>query len=305
MKMRNLLLMIFGVIFVVTISLVLILFNKLDQLLYNPLITPEMWCEEEPCHLINLFGRSFTFIQPLSTFIVYLLGLITIGIGIYLLVKRESQKSRTWWGIALVVWGMGTMLAGTSYQAFGYELKCEGNTLCLWTSLFEIFYLLLTVFSVNAMMMSQVESSSTGKWRTFQTWFAPINSIIYSLILVVGSILPFRFLISFELMILFVIPSMLMFFINNIVRYIKYKTRMEIMLIFVWVLMLIVMIGYYTTALMDLTEIMWSRGIWFSDNDVLHIGLIAWMFYVGFTVKNHVVDLPSDFSGINIEVGKH
>jgi len=51
------------------------------------------------------------------------------------------------------------------------------------------------------------------------------------------------------------------------------------------------MIAYYVAAMLGLTEAMWSQGIWFSDNDVLHIGLIFWMFYVGFTVKKYVVDL--------------
>ncbi|MHA1110417.1 MAG: hypothetical protein ACTSRE_04905, partial [Promethearchaeota archaeon] len=92
-------------------------------------------------------------------------------------------------------------------------------------------------------------------------------------------------------MVVFLVPSMLMFFTNNILRYIKNKSRMELMLIFVWLGMAIVMGAYYVAAIMGLTETMWSQGIWFSDNDVLHIGLIFWMFYVGFTAKKHVVDL--------------
>lgn len=278
-------------VFFIAITFILFFFNKLDQLLYEPLITPIQWCLDEPCNPISLLGFDFILIQPLSTIIVYSLGLITIGIGIYLLSKRESYRSRTWWGIALIVWGIGTLLAGTSYQALGYELKCEGNLLCTWTSLWEIFYLLLTVYSVNAMMMSQVYSSSTNGWKKFQLWYAPINAVIYSSIVVYGSIRPVRFLISFELMVLFVIPSMLMFFVNNIIRYTKHKNRMELMLIFVWAGMAVVMGVYYVAAIMGLTETMWSQGIWFSDNDVLHIGLILWMLYVGFTVKTHVKDL--------------
>ncbi len=259
--------------------------------MYEPLITPIQWCLDEPCYPISLLGFDFILIQPLSTIIVYSLGFITIGIGIYILSKRERYRSRTWWGIALIVWGIGTLLAGTSYQALGYELKCEGNLLCTWTSLWEIFYLLLTVYSVNAMMMSQVYSSSTNGWKKFQLWYAPINAVIYSSIVVYGSIRPVRFLISFELMVLFVIPSMLMFFVNNIIRYTKHKNRIDLMLIFVWVGMAVVMGAYYVAAIMGLTETMWSQGIWFSDNDVLHIGLILWMLYVGYTVKTHVKDL--------------
>jgi hypothetical protein len=280
----------FGLVAVGTIVTIL-LFNNIDQLLYSPYISPEMWCDEEPCHPISIFGSNFILIQPLSTVIVYLLGIITIIIGIFILIRREHQKSRTWWGIALIFWGVGTLLAGTSYQAFGYELKCEGNLLCTWTSVFEIFYLFMTVYSVNAMMMSQVYSSSTGAWKKFQLWYAPINAVLYSIILLVGSIVPIRFLISFELMVLFVIPSMLMFFVNNIIQFARVKDRQELMLIFVWVGMALVMTAYYTAVLLNLTETMWNRGIWFSDNDVLHIGLIIWMIYVGFTVRTSVRDL--------------
>ena len=285
---------IFGtlLLFLVGISLILYFFNQLDLLLEKPLITLELWCEDQPCVPVTLFGYSFILIQPLSTIIVYLLGLITIGVGIYLLIKRDAQKSRSWWGLALIVWGMGTLLAGTSYQAFGYELKCASNIYCEWTSLWEIFYLLLTVYSVNAMMMSQVYSSSTGKWRKFQLWYAPINAVLYSIILVIGSVLPVRFLISFGTMVIFLVPSMLMFFINNTARYIKNKNRAELMQMWIWLGMAIVMGVYYLTAMLGLTETMWGRGIWFSDNDVLHIGLIIWMIYIGITVKKHVVDLP-------------
>ena len=289
-NLSQLLMIIIGIISIVGIFITIILFNRIDQLLYEPFITPEIWCEEEPCRPISLFGSIFTLIQPFSTFIVYLLGVITIGIGIFLLVKRESQKSRLWWSFALILWGIGTLLAGTSYQAFGYELKCEGNLLCTWTSLWEIFYLLLTVYSVNAMMISQVYSSSRGTWRKFQLWYAPINAVVYSIFLIIGSIIPIRFLISFEFMVLFVIPSMLMFFVNNIIQYRREKKRMELLLIFVWLGMALVMAAYYAAAIIGLTEIMWSQGIWFSDNDVLHIGLIIWMFYVGFTVRKHVTD---------------
>jgi hypothetical protein len=279
-------------IFFIAISFVLYFFNKLDLLLEKPLITPEIWLENQPWVVMNISSYSFILIQPLSTFFVYLLGSITISVGIYLLIKRESQKSRTWWGFALILWGIGTFLAGTSYQAFAYELKCAGNMFCEWTSLFEIFYLLLTVYSVNAMMMSQVYSSSTGKWRKFQLWYAPLNATVYSILVVIGSVVPVQFLISFGTMVIFLIPGMVMFFIHNTWRFAKYKKRVDFMLMCAWLSMAIVLGVYYVAAMLSLTEIMWNRGTWFSDNDVLHIGLILWMLYIGFTVKKFIADLP-------------
>ena len=66
---------------------------------------------------------------------------------------------------------------------------------------------------------------------------------------------------------------------------------MELYLILVWLGMAIVMAAYYVSAIIGLTELMWSQGIWFSDNDVLHIGLILWMIYVGIIVRKHVFDI--------------
>ena len=38
-------------------------------------------------------------------------------------------------------------------------------------------------------------------------------------------------------------------------------------------------------------SILWARGLWFSDNDVLHIGLIMWVVYVDRAVGYQVTDL--------------
>ena len=36
---------------------------------------------------------------------------------------NKEQQSHYYWNIGLILWGISAILAGTSYQAFGYELN--------------------------------------------------------------------------------------------------------------------------------------------------------------------------------------
>jgi hypothetical protein len=48
--------------------------------------------------------------------------------------------------------------------------------------------------------------------------------------------------------------------------------------------------AYFHYLLSGLTKSLWTNSIWFSENDVLHLGLIAWMFYIAGFVANRVQD---------------
>jgi len=269
----------------------LIFFNRLSELVYSPVISPQVWLQNHPWIELSLFSKTWVISQPTSTVFVYLLGIVAISSGISLIRAKNNHLSHRWWGVALVTWGIGALLAGTSYQALSYELKCAGRSQCLWTNWLEILYLAFSVASINAMMVAQVFSCVPKQHHSRVLSYAYFHTAVYLVVLTVGTVIPVRFLVSFELMLLLVAPSILLFLYFNIARYVKSKNPMDRALIKVWVGLGIVMVAYYVYFLLGVTEWLWARGIWFSANDVLHIGLILWMLGIKRTVSKHVVDI--------------
>lgn len=268
----------------------LLFFNNLPALLYEPKITPQEWCQIQPCIEVRLFSFSFIIVQPSSTILVYALGGLTIITGIYFLKRDQNQLSIQWWGVSMLFWGLGAIFAGTSYQIFSYELKCAGRDYCLWTSWWEIVYLLLTVGAVNAIMMAQAYSCATGNLRKAIKLYAGVNSCVYLTLIVIGTLVPVRFLISFELLVLFLLPTTLFFFVLNSGRYFRTPNKMDRALALL-VLALGIIIGlYYSYYVLGITEILWEQGIWFSENDVLHMGLILWIISILRIIPKYVRD---------------
>jgi len=268
----------------------LIFFNRLTELVYSPMISPQVWLQDHPWIEISLFSKIWVISLPTSTIFVYLLGFVSVAFGISLLKAKDDHLSRRWWGVALVAWGIGALFAGTSYQALSYELKCAGSLQCLWTTWLEILYLACSVASINAMMVAQVISCVPERYHSRLFSYAVLHTGIYLVVLTIGTVVPVRFLVSFELMLLLVAPSIIFFLYINVARYRMSKNPMDRALIKVWVGLGVVMVAYYAYFLAGVTEWLWARNIWFSANDVLHIGLILWMFGIKRTVSIYVVD---------------
>ncbi len=279
--------------FVSTVLLVLSGCSKLRSIPYLPIQTPETWLTIQPFTVINIGSFEFTLVQPSSTFFVYSLGIVTIGAGLYFLRIRDAHQSRTWWGIALLLWGIGALFAGTSYQAFSYEIKCAGQEVCSWTSWWEVVYLMLSVASVDAMMIAESYSCQTGKWRRILMAYAVLNIALYIIVVLLGALFLNRFLLSFELLLIIAVPNILFFFILNGRRYLKYRDSMDLALLVTWCWLGITFAGYFIYLSLDITHVLWVRGAWFSENDVLHIGLMIWMIYISVIVANRIVDVPA------------
>jgi hypothetical protein len=255
-------------------------------------LTPANWCEAQPCVKIRFASRDILLTQPTSSVFVYALGLLTIGAGLYFLQIRESELSRLWWGLSLMLWGIGALLAGTSYQAFGYHIKCAGRPSCSWTSWWEVIYLMLQQVSMDAMLVAVAYSCTAGLLQKVLLVYALLNALVYVIITLIGGIAPIKSLITFTMMVRVSTPILLIFFILNGWRYYVFRDPMDLALLGTWVLLLLISAAYCLYDDLDITRKLWAKGygIWFSQNDVLHIGLIFWMIYIATVVADRVKD---------------
>jgi hypothetical protein len=215
---------------------------------------------------------------------------LAIGAGLYFFRIWQGQRSRLWWGIALALWGAGALLAGTSYEAFSYAIKCAARPACVWTSWWEVGYLILSVASVDAMLLAEAYACTTGRPRRALMIYAAANAAVYAAVVLVGALVPVKFLVSFELLILFAAPTILIFFILNGWRYARLKDDMDLALLGAWVWLVLTLGAYFGYLMLGGTQTLWARGIWFSENDILHIGLIVWMIYLVRDVAPRVRD---------------
>ncbi len=250
--------------------------------------TPESFCDMQPCMEIGSTG--IIIIQPTSTAIVYFLAGLTIWVGFYFLKIKEKHRSRYWWGIAMILGGVAAVLAGSSYQAFGYMLKCAGREACIWTNWLEIIYNTLSVASFNAMLVAVSISCTKGTFRKILCGYAAVNSSVHLVVTMVGALLPNKFMISFELLVLFVGPTLLFFLALNLIRFIKYRDTMDLALLCTWVILFGTIIVYYAYMMAGITQDLWADGIWFSENDVLHVAMLAWTLYIPLVLAKRVRD---------------
>lgn len=277
---------ILGLLFI----LILTACDRLESIPYTPEHTPESWLNHQPFQQVKIGNLSFILVQPSSSIIVYSLGIICLVFGISFLKRNKRQISKKWWGVALVLWGIGALLAGTSYQAFSYEIKCAGREFCTWTSWWEVFYVLFSAASIDAMMLALVHSSIQTKQKKIFTNYVISKTILYASIVLIGAFIANKFLISFELLLLVSTPSILVFFVINFKQYKKNKTPLEKKLIHTWIILALVIGVYYIYLLLGFTEVLFQKGYWFSANDVLHIGLIGWILFIGIILKPAIKD---------------
>jgi hypothetical protein len=257
-----------------------VLLGRTDGLLAVPTQSPSAYLASMPYVSFQAFGREFVLIQPSSTVFVYLLGLLTVVLGLLFCAggRGRGQRSRGFWGIGLVLWGLGALAAGTSYQAFGYMLKGARREYMLFTSDFELIYLLLTCYAIDFMVAAVAHAAAEGKGRRFLKGYAVVHAVVYSAVLLVGAVLPDRFLVSYEGFMAMNLVNFLLMFGFSVSHHRRTGDRLNRDFAWLWVGFLGVNIGYFIWLFSGIPESLYARyGLWFNANDVLHLLLLGWM----------------------------
>jgi len=262
--------------------------GQLDTMFIDPPLRPEQWCLARPCSDLG----GFVLDEPLGSLLVYSLAGLFIFAGMRLRQSRGTQRSRAWWSWSLLLGGVAAGLAGTSYQAFGYELKCSGHELCVWTNWFEVAYMALQNLSVDCMVVAVAYSCTRGSSRRLLLAYAGINAAAHLLVTAYGIATAQPFLLSFELLLLFSSPAFVVALGLNAVRYVQLRQPLDRALLGAWGWLFATNAAYYGYLLAGVTETLWrgGAGFYFSENDVLHVGMIGWVLYLHFAVVPRLRD---------------
>lgn len=274
-KMKSIMVLVFSIIsFIVSFQ-----FNQINRLLIQPLINSDVFLSQYPYIKLN----NLIIQQPTSTFFILLLAIITVGLGMYYL-KNKNSKFSLWLGINFIFWGIGAFLAGLSYQAFGYYLKCTIQEYCTFTNWVELLYMTFTVISINALLIAYSYLTKNKKVQRNLQNFAIGSVVLFSIFQGVGIILPNQFMISYEGMLLFLSPNII------IMMWINYQNLNEALhkqLWIIWLLFLGVNIAYFVALFSNQGSFLYSNfNIWFNENDTLHVLLIAWMLIWRWKIQN-------------------
>ncbi|MFM1966922.1 MAG: hypothetical protein RL134_2647 [Actinomycetota bacterium] len=268
------------------IAVVLAGCGRINELTYQPPTTPAEWCAQRPC--VEVGGVNLA--EPWSSALVFALALLWLGVGIFFLASRRGQRSRTWFGVSLVLGGLAAGSAGISYQAFSYELKCAGRELCALTNGYEIAYSVLQVASMSAMVVAVSYALATSQARRAISIYAVLNLVVYVAITLAGILRPSAFLLSFELLLIFAVPALVIAAVLAIRRWQQPLARR---ILWVLVLLVLVQVAYLVYFALGITASLWASGIYFSANDVLHVGMLAWLAVIAWVLGPRLEDGPA------------
>lgn len=244
--------------------------SKVDQIALTPTIDFGQYLTSMP--YVYLTRLNLYLQQPFSSILIFALGFVTIYVGIVYL--RHTPFVTRWLGINFIFWGLGAIFAGISYQAFGADLKCTLYETCRFTHLIELFYMTLTVLSINALLIAYSGFHSSKTAIKLQI-LALLSVFMYTLLQGLGMILPVKFLLTYEFMLIFLSINIVIMMWTD---YTRRSTFIHKRLFIWWCVFLIVNLAYFIALFSGYAKPLYQQtGIWFNENDVLHLLLLIWM----------------------------
>ncbi len=264
--------------------------DRLGEIDYSPKITPDAFLQNQPWMNVRLGDFNFIWSQPSSSLIVFFVALYTIFRGYKFLSNTQDQRSKFWWGIGLLLTGIGAVFAGISYQAFGYEIKCHGREFCTFTSEWEVAYMLLSALGMGAFVLAAAYTNAKGNFRKAMIASALLGMITYLSFLFYGISSAIQSLVAFEFMAAFSAVAVVFFIVLHGLAWFRKRDSMNRSLLIVWLVFVAVFVAYSLYPSLGITNALWSKGIWFNENDLLHVGMILWIYVVGKHLPTRLVD---------------
>ena len=134
-----------------------------------------------------------------------------------------------------------------------------------------------------------------GRARKALIWYAVVNALLYCVVTAIGVLTPSAVLLSFTVLMLFALPGVVIVIAITARRLHAPKERA---MFTAAILLLLVQVAYYAYWASGLTQTLWDdgNGVYFSENDVLHIGFILWLGYLLWRVGPTLDDRETDVS---------
>jgi hypothetical protein len=128
--------------------------------------------------------------------------------------------------------------------------------------------------------------------RTYKFWhaYSLISTLVYVIVVIIGTIISNRFLISFEFMTFFCLIGGGILFIQVIGQLRSGGNPIILKIGGTWLLVVAVIVCYYIALLSGFASRLWAQGIWFNENDVLHVLMIAWILLMYKLLGKSLVD---------------
>jgi hypothetical protein len=142
------------------------------------------------------------------------------------------------------------------------------------------------------MVLGTAHAAATGRERRALSVCALAGAALYLAAVLTGAFVPVRFLLSFELLVLFSTPAFAALLVLNARRWRRAGGRLDLALLRAWLGLAAVFCAYALYLALGAGAALWAQGLWFSENDVLHVGLIAWMAHLAVAVLPRLRDLP-------------